>query len=431
MHERFSGIPGWVWAAAAVPRAALFAFAAADPAKCLRSDSLGYLAEATNLLRRGAFSSQSAPPFAPETTRTPGYAVFLAPFVAASEHPGLMIAFAHCVLGVLTAVLVWRWCSTIGGKKGAALGALVLALDPVLLFHTPLVMTEIAFQLLFVVSLIETWESKDAKDSYRVAACGLLWSWCSLLRPIAVYLPPLLAWRWRKNAKAAAVFLLAAYALPAALTARNWRRTGIATFSSQGGRDLLRYPAAGIETLRTGKPWTEVEAAMRRKVDLEHASGYASDAEQGRAYGREAMGVLRAHPAMLARYCAWGAVKVLSGGGLEMLIEWITPQKTSVQDQAFHPEATGHGTLALLRRYPALIPLQILYAAALAALYGLFAIGLRRLLSSGRTDQAALLFVCAAYFLALSSSQGYYRYRIPLLPLLAAGAAASFSKKKS
>jgi len=421
-------VPAWLWAAALLPRLALCALAALDPSLTMRGDSLDYLALARNLAARGVFSTSAAAPFAPQIVRTPGYPLFLAPLAAVLSSPQFAAAVAQSLLGAATVVLAWRWLGRRDAGRGAAFGALFLALDPVTVLHTPLLLSEALFMILVVGAGSLTVAALDEPRPRLAAACGALWGAAIFVRPIALYLPFTLAWAWRRDKRALAVFLLAAYLLPAGWTLRNRSATGRTVYAAVAGLDMLRYPAAGVEAMRTGRPWTEVEVELRGRVDATFPRGFADEAAKAQAYNAAAMSVLRAHPFLLARYCAQGAVKLLGGTGLEMLLEWGKGLGSFRAEGAFTPGVSGSGTLALLRAHPGLIPLELLYAAALAALYVLSAAGLVRLWRAGRREEAVFLAWGALYFLGLSSSQGYYRFRIPMLPFLCAAAAAAFPR---
>lgn len=422
-------MPRWLWTAVLLPRLTLLGLTVLDPSRCLRGDSQGYLALAANLNRWRTFTLGDMPQLLPETFRTPGYPVFLTPFLALFQNPILPIAAAQCLLGVLTAALAWRWYEGLGGRRGAMLATLVLSLDPVLLFHTPLIMTEALFLALMVPAAMLLWDGEGFPRPESAAACGILLALAIMVRPIGLYLPPVVCWVWRKDKRALAVFLLASYLLPAAWTARNWARTDHLVFSSIGGIDLLRYPAAGVESLRTGRPWGELDRELRENVDVANPLGYASDAHQGAEYAKTAVRILAARPFLLARYCAWGVVKVLGGTGMEMLFDWTTGNRPESVETDIRPHVSGLGILSLLRRCPWLLPLAALYLTALAALYTLALLGLSRLWRDNHRPQAALLAALLLYFLGLSSTQGYYRYRIPLLPFLGAAAAAAISRR--
>ena len=109
--------PAWVWLAALLPRCVLCVLAWNDPQRFLRADAVGYLALARNIVLHGAFSSLGAPSFTPDTFRTPGYPVFLAPFIAVFPNPILPIAAAQCFLSALNAALIWRWLNDAWGRR--------------------------------------------------------------------------------------------------------------------------------------------------------------------------------------------------------------------------------------------------------------------------------------------------------------------------
>lgn len=420
-------VPAWLWAAALLPRLALCVLAALDPSRTLRGDSVDYLGLAHALVERGVFSTSAAAPYAPQIVRTPGYPLFLAPFVAMLSSPYLAAAVAQSLLGAITVILAWRWFSRGASAKGAAFGALFLALDPVTVLHTPLMLSEALFMLLTVAAAALTVSALDDPEPRGAAAAGALWGLSVFVRPISLYLPATLALVWRRDKRAAAAFLLCAYLLPAGWTLRNWRATGHSLYAAVGGLDMLRYPAAGVESMRTGRPWAELEGPLRAEADATLPAG-VDEAAKAQAYNAAAMKILRAHPFLLARYCAQGAVKLLAGTGLEMFLEWGRGTAAVAADGAFKPGVSGGGTLALLRAHPALVPLELAYVAALAALYLLAARGFLRLWAAGRRDEALLCAWIALYFLGLSSSQGYYRFRIPMMPFLAALAAAGLGE---
>lgn len=409
----FLKAPAWVWGAALGPRLFLALLACIDSQLALRGDSQAYL-------------DLAASPFQPQTFRTPGYPLFLAPLAAVFPTGILPAVLLQCLLGGASAALAWAWLEPAAGKRGAAVAALVLALDPVLVLHTPLVMAEALFLLLVVAAAKTTWEALDDPAPRLATRAGLWWTAAALVKPIALYLPGLLTPVWRRERRAWLLFLACAWALPSAWSLRNKALTGHAVYSSIGGHDLLRYPAAGVESLRTGRPWAELEVELRAEADAEAGpGGWLTDADKAAAYGRKGAAILKEHPFLLVQYCAWGAVKVLSGTGLEMVVEWLPSRRPDPAAGEFRPRASGQGTRALLKAHPWLIPLQLAYWAVLAALYGAALLGLRALWTAGCRRHAAFLAGCALYFLALASSQGYYRYRIPLLPFL--GAAAAFA----
>lgn len=411
-------VPPWLWAAAFAPRLILCALAWADTQLLLEPDSGDYLKLAFSLWNERNFVIDGRP----DTFRTPGYPLFLAAFHGLKDSPLWPAAFVQSLLGGFGAVLIWRWLSRSADTRAAAVAAAALSLDLVTVLHTPLILTETLFLSVITAALISTWESLERNSARKAGLSGLLWGLCALIKPIAFYLPVLLSVLWWRRKKTVPLFLLAAYLLPGLWMMRNKFATGTASLSSIQSLALLAYPASGVEALRTGRNMETISAELISSVD----QAYPAGPEREKEYGRLARGILIANPVLLLRYCAFGSLKVLGGTGLEMLVEWVG--KKPAVDAEFKPQVSGQGTLSLMNRYPWLIPIQLAYMAALAGLYLMWVAGVIRLWRAGQHEQALLLLGGALYFLALSSTQGYYRYRIPLMPFLAVSAGLALKR---
>src|SRR5262249_18031851 len=135
-----SEIPRSLCIAAALSRLIFFLLVYLHPQICLLSDSSSYLTLARNLATYHVFSQGTPPIFPPETFRTPGYPLFLTPFAMLFSDPILWIAFAQSLLGFITVIVTWLWLRPITGARGAYWGAIAIALDLIILFHTPLLL---------------------------------------------------------------------------------------------------------------------------------------------------------------------------------------------------------------------------------------------------------------------------------------------------
>ena len=172
-----------------------------------------------------------------------------------------------------------------------------------------------------------------------------------------------------------------------------------------------------------------MDKQLRESAGRPPSGFYANDADLSAAYGKAAAPILMAHPFLLARHCFMGTAKLLAGTGLEMLTQ-LLGYREDPSSGDFRTDVTAQGTMALLRRHPWLIPIQLFYVAALLGLYVLCVGGLRVLWKNDLHRQCLFLTVALFYFIALSCLQGYYRYRIPMMPFLAVAAAFSFGLKK-
>jgi hypothetical protein len=418
--------PAWFWAAALAPRAILFGLACRRPEACLSPDSQSYLLLAQNLWTHHAFSQAAFPPLIPEISRLPGYPLFLAPFTGLFSSPVLWAAAIQSLLGAATVFILAAWLREMLNERAALAGGLVLAVDLVILLHTPMLLAETLLTFLQVIALDQTWRAWRLTDIRRTAGSGICWGIAVMIKPVFLYLPLLMAGLWWKNKKHLFIFLLAAYCIPAGWLLRNKAQSGFAGLTTQVGFDLLSYPAASVEAMRTGEPWEKVRADLRTRVDNQHPQGYATQADQSRAYQEAASEILKEHPLLFIQYSLLGVVRILAGTGVSLWFSYI-PLSFEAND-TWGPSVIGQQTSALMRRYPWLIPVQAVYLLALGILYGLAVWGWACLRRLGYRKEAFLMAVGTLYLLAAASHQGYSRFRIPMMPFLAVGIAAVFSR---
>ncbi len=415
--------PGWFAALLVVPRVLLFAAYLLHPETAVKTDSAHYLVIARNMIQHHAFSASTAPPYIPDISRTPGYPLFLFPFAALFASPIPWIIGIQMLLSALTSVLLWRWATPWSGRRGALGAALVLGCDWVTLAHSGMMLTETLFIFFFTLALMQTWDALE-KNPERSGIAGLLWGISALIRPVVVYLPFLLTALWFRKKKWGIVFLAASYLLPGLWVLRNYHAGHFAGYTSIDGYALLMYPAAGAEAIRLKEPIGSVRARLLKEAAATLPAG-AKDVDVRNAYKTKADDVLRHAKWELLVFNAHGAARILGGTGLEMLTDLLGWART--QAGAGSAFINMQGTLSLLRTHPVLIPLQIAYVLFLAWLYWAFFLGLRALWVGSHRSVAALLAVVFLYILAISSHQGYYRFRIPLVPVMAIAVAAYLS----
>lgn len=420
-------IPRSLLALAVLPRLVLLASAYLHPSLSVPSDGIYFLRLARSLWRYHGFFLEEPRGWVPELFRLPGYPLFLAPFIAISLSPIFWIALAQSILGVWTVVIAWQWFSRFTDARGAYVGAAILAIDFVILFHTPMVLAETWLTFVQVIVLAHLWGSLKTPRLSAVALNGLLWGALTLIKPVFMYFPLLMCWGWFPQKKHIALFALCAYLIPAAWVLRNGTVMNVWGLSTQSGFALLEYPAATVLAEATNRPWLEVKNELRAKIDATFPQGYKNESEQSAAYAKEAIQILKQHPLLLAKDCFKGSLRILCGTGAG-LWKLHFPDKDQKQ---FSGEATIRYSLAMLKHDPWLIPLQAIYAVALLAIYGYFVLGVQKMWKTGAKLDATLWVAGVLYLLLVSSHQGYSRFRIPLMPFLAAGCAVALSKQRN
>jgi hypothetical protein len=168
-----------------------------------------------------------------------------------------------------------------------------------------------------------------------------------------------------------------------------------------------------------------VKSDLLADIDRRHGA-YRNTLDQGQIYEERALPIISRHPLLFSVYLFNGAVRILAGMGAEIPFELLGKPVPVIR---YESTISARGTLQLIRAYGALAPFVVAYGVALMALYTAFVWGIVCLRRSGKTAEAQFLLLGAAYFLALSSVLGYYRFRISLMPFLVIGAAFAFPER--
>jgi len=418
-------VPLWIYIIALLPRFVVFILVLSNPEYCLTPDSQGYINMSHNLLNHFTFANGDFPFLNIETFRVPGYPVFLTLVNLLPGNFVFNIVFLQLSLSVATVVLGYRWFRQMGEKGGAVLGTIFLSLDYINIMHNPIVLAETLQMFFLVVSADLTWQWLKREDNKSAIYSGVLWSLTSFIKPVSLYLPVILSLFMWRNKKQMVLFLLATYFLSLGWCLRNYIQTGYFSFSTVMGISLIRYPAAGIEATIKRKTWAETDVELRAKIDARYGE-YRSDAHKSAIYAKEAIKIISKEPVLMARYLVWGLLKTIAGTGIEMTAQLLDLAIPAGQSQ----DGFGGGTQRLLKTYPLLWTLQIFYALFLCSLYGLCLFGLYKMISFRVRKEVFFLVVIIAYFFIMASSQGYYRYRLPTLPFMAACISGIFIDKK-
>lgn len=185
----------------------------------LRSDAGQYFRYAGNLLAHGVYSRApvAATPPAPDAVRSPGYPVFLLPFLATEAREGtvlLRIHVAQAVLGMLSIALAFLAARAVCGTGPALAVAALVALSPHLVVAGSYVLSETLFAFLLVAALALAGRYAAAPGPGLALAAGLLIGAAALTRPwLQYFVPVVLLWAWLAPARplrAAHAALLAA-----------------------------------------------------------------------------------------------------------------------------------------------------------------------------------------------------------------------------
>jgi len=164
-------------------------------------DAQSYVSYAYNLRTFGIYSSErtwksdvASPPRA-DAISTPGYPLFLTPFLEGRPDLEFMarVVWAQALLGTLTALLVFLLGLRVGGLWVGSTAGLLFAMTPHLATINTYVLSEALFSFLLCASLLLLAWALHARERARWAVLGLVFGACCLVRPTLQALVPLVA----------------------------------------------------------------------------------------------------------------------------------------------------------------------------------------------------------------------------------------------
>ncbi|HSP14291.1 MAG TPA: hypothetical protein VLV78_06040 [Thermoanaerobaculia bacterium] len=369
-------------------------------------DSFTYLTPALGLLHGDGFSTEGMP----ETLRTPGYPLFLLPFLAIKAPAGAIVAAQH-LLDALLAAAIYILARRSGARAWIAFAAaLILAFDTITIHYANKILTEtLSAVIVFAIFVIAV--HRRSSISWLVAA-GLLCGALVLVRPVAIaYFCVVMLWLIYVRVRTMTViaFVAAAMLLPLAWATRNAAKTGVFTISPIGSNNLLMHRAAGALAMEDGGDFKSRlharQQQMQRIVEAMIEEGEGAPAEEltsadvAKYYSALARKVLLQHPR--------GAMLVTVRGFLVNMFDTDWDALAEVVDDELIPErATEIGVHVWT---------WIVWIAAFTGLAMLW-----------RRDRAQALLVAATvfYFVFMAAGgEAEARFRAPVIPLMAYAAA--------
>jgi Dolichyl-phosphate-mannose-protein mannosyltransferase len=369
-------------------------------------DSYTYITPALSVLHGLGFTSEDGP----ETLRTPGYPVFLLPFLAMRTSPATIVAVNH-LLDALLAALLYLLARRNGARQWIAIAAaLILAFDTITIHYANKILTETLSATLVVVIFLIVMNRKSI--GWLVTA-GLLCGTLVLVRPVAIaYFGVIMLWlAWTGvRPMIIAAFVASAVALPFAWASRNAEKTGVFTISPVGAINLMSYRAAAALAIEDGgdfhtqlqKRQKELDAEVTRRViaaEGVESQDDLSSADLSRYYSAVARPILLHHP-------RGTALMTLRGFGVNMIdTDWDALAEV-VDDELISEDVTRIAVIAWT---------WLVWIVTLAGLVMLF-----------RRDrvQAALIAGTIFYFLFMAAGgEAEGRFRVPVIPMMALAAA--------
>lgn len=163
----------------------------------IRADAADYLMYAYNLRHHQVYSNEKAGYNAPEATpkpdalRSPGYALFLTPFVERRMGPATLrqITLVQALIGVALIAAIYLLARQILPSLAALAVALLTAISPHLVNAGIYILSETWFALLLASGLVMTVVATRRRQRWPWLVAGLLLGAATLTRPGLQYFP--------------------------------------------------------------------------------------------------------------------------------------------------------------------------------------------------------------------------------------------------
>ncbi len=415
--------------------ALLYAYISPKPVKFYTPDSLGYERIALNIVQNGAFSGQTEPPFLADLHRPPIYPAFMAVVYALWGHTPAAVVLLQVFIFSLTVALTFSVSRLLGLSTVAGLAAAaVLAVDPVSIMATNLLLTETLYTVLLVLGMAALAAYLGEGRIRWLVASALLLGLSGLTRPIGQYLPIVLLpivvlsagrGRARTVLPAGLLFILISMSITSAWAYRNYREGGVWTVSDTSYINLIYYRArevlASVEGTSQDAAWRKLRVDVAQKAAEQNlGADQVAGLEQ-----REAITVFVQHPTETVVMTAKGAGRILADPGFSTACTLLDRGNTA--SECFAGSATMNESDLFgksLRRFGDMTLLQqatlAWSLALLAAVYVGAAAGVVSLIRQRRwLVLATCLSVLGYLFILSSGAEAYSRFRIPMAPFLA------------
>lgn len=375
-------------------------------------DSKTYLIPAASLLHGEGLRDEEGNP---DTLRTPGYPLFLVPFAGLAATARTIVAAQH-LLVVALAAAVYLFTRTVASQMAALLAGIFVALDVPTIHMANKVLSETLFTvLLFALFVFLVRIGKSSPSTRSVVTAALLCGALVLVRPVAIayFIVPAIFLARALSRRSLALFVAVSLFLPVGWAIRNRLRSGIFTVSSIAGINMLQYRAAGALAILDGGNFKEDLADRQQELsddadDEIQIALHIPDAQElpipvrASWYSRIGRRIVLAHPL--------GAALMTFRG---FLVNCFDPDSDAVSMVS----RLDSSTVDLVVR--AWTHLLVFLAAG----------GIAMLARRGEPRLAGLLILTILYYLTISAGgEAEYRFRVPVVPMLAIAAAVATAR---
>lgn len=396
----------------------------------LQSD--GYAPLAEHLYAQHAFTFSTTTPLVPEALHVPGYPLFLA--LTAIPFGTPLIAFMlQALMLAYSAVLLYRLTAGFFSERTRFWGAFVYGVEPFAAFMAASLLTESLFMFLFLGALYGARVAYERNSLWLWSLAGFLFGASVLVRPVGLYLVPVLlvgaglaARKQNKIILGALVGLVCFVAVPGAWAARNYAHFGAPVVATKGPFTLYFYNVEQLLEYKLGlTPHEAAEylfaEAKKDNPELAHRDDLRSPVYAG-YLSKKSMEFIRADLLLYLKLQTLSLGTFFLSDGYRLLLQSMEVPIAPLPNLT---KTIANGAWGELATYFMQNPYSLIVFVAGTLFWGLAALlaGLSPIVAwrskDGRALLGTILFACMiAYFAVLTGPVAQARYRVVVEPFL-------------
>ena len=401
-----------LWLVAVIAAIANFLYLHFSNGDYFYPDSITYLTPARNLLHGLGYITE---PGIVETMRTPGYPLFLLPFLALSSSVVPIVIAQHLMNIALTIGTYLLAMHVTARRRIAILAAILFALDTPSIHHANRVLSEALFTLLLFVVFALALRLMHRATLPLAAITGVLAGALALVRPVAIVYFAILAICLARPMRAAIALLVCGALLPLGWSVRNKIETHVFTLTTVSGINMLQHRAAAAIAIFDDYEFPS--ALADRQDEVVEA---ANDEIQRREHVQDAGDL---DPAVVARYYEQIGRRIALQHPLGLAMVMVRGVLINLFD-------SNWGAMSDVSRIPESI-VQLALNAWTAAAMAFACVGVFVLFRINRRFTILLLATIAYFIIISAGSEAEARFRVPVMPLIAIAAATGLQRSFS
>jgi 4-amino-4-deoxy-L-arabinose transferase-like glycosyltransferase len=393
------------------------------------------------LLQTGTFST-SPENLEPQTVRTPGYPIFLAlVFGLVGENQTVVLA-VQILFSLGTIAIVYRIGCELWNSKIGLIAAILLAFDMNSIGFSLILLTETLFTFFLSAFLAAIAYFLDLgapvvenRKKHLAAAflAGLFLSVATHIRPITYYLIPVMlaVWiiwglfkKWDRRPLIASwlAFSVPIFLLVGGWQVRNYIQTGSSQFSAIESINMINYRAAMVISERDGISRDEAIHEITEEYHLDQNPGW------NETWRKVGIGILLENPAISLKQYVQSLADIFIGPGSETLANLVGMGiKTSSPLGDLLRLSPGEYVERWIYPHPFYFSVFVVSMLHMLLIYLGVAIWLLQAVSKrSKTIGQVFLFGVVVYLALVSAGpEAYYRFRVPIAPILVLLASAA------